>query len=66
MTWAAIIGALLTIGGQLLSEYLKHAPERKKTHDALTTRSLDELDAGIERVRGELSPVQPSGRDPGV
>lgn len=66
MTWAAIIGALLTIGGQLLSEYLKNAPERKRKADALTNRSLDELDAGVERVRGELPPVQPSGRNGSV
>lgn len=66
MTWAAIIGALLTIGGQLLSEYLKNAPERKRVKDALVQHSLTELDAGVERVRGELPPVQPSGRDSGV
>lgn len=66
MTWAAIIGAALTICGQLLSEYLKNAPERKRTHDALVQHSLTELDAGVERVHGDVPAVHPNGRNPRV
>lgn len=33
--------------------------ERKVKADALRQHSLDELDAGVERVRGDVPPVQP-------
>ena len=42
----------------------RKAQERKKAHD-LANRSLDELSAGDERVRG-TPPVQPRGCDAGL
>lgn len=53
----AIIAGLIGALPQVLTMIEGRATERKKKADALTTRSLDELTAGVERVRG-TPPVQ--------
>jgi hypothetical protein len=54
----SFLTTVLSLVGLIVTEYLKGAPERKRKHDALTTHSLSELDAGIQRVRG-TTPLPP-------
>ncbi len=54
----SFLTTVLSLVGLIVTEYLKGAPERKKKRDALTTRSLDELAAGVDRVRG-TAPLPP-------
>lgn len=52
MSTSAIIGGVIMLLLQLLTDYLKGAPERKAKNDALVHRDLDVLDAALSRERG--------------
>lgn len=54
-TILTLIGGLLTFAFQLWVDYQKGAPGRKVKGDALRKRSLDELHAATDGVRGEGS-----------
>lgn len=47
----AIIGAFLTILAAVLPEILKVIDRKGRITNALANRSLDELDAGVDRLR---------------
>lgn len=59
MSIAALIGAVLTIIGQLLAEYFKGAPERKRKADALAKIELDDTRDAMADVDRQLDGVQP-------
>lgn len=63
----AIIGGILALAGQLLAEYFKGAPERKRQADAITQRDLTELERGMDAVDGvQRDQPVPPGSPPGV
>ena len=60
----AIIGGILALVSQLLTEYYKGAPERKRKADALADIELKETQAAMAAVDAELDGVQPPKREP--
>lgn len=54
-----ILALLSAILPPIIGHYTVKAKERRIDNEALTRRSLDELDIGVERVRNDQPPVQP-------
>ena len=52
MSTAAILGGFVMLLLQVLTEYVKAAPERKATKDALAKRDIDVLGDALARERG--------------
>lgn len=55
---AAIFSFLAVVLPPIVGHLTVKAKERRIDNEALTRRSLDELDAGVNRVRNQ-SPMQP-------
>jgi hypothetical protein len=60
----AVLGGILALAGQLLMEYFKGAPERKRKADALARLELDQTTTAMDTVDRELDGVQPDQRKP--
>ena len=60
----AIIGSLLALAGQLIAEYYKNAPERRRKADALAALELKDTQDAMAAVDAELDGVQPPKRQP--
>lgn len=60
----AILGGLLALAGQLLAEYLRNAPARKRQADALAKSELDETMAAMAAADRQLDGVQPDHGKP--
>lgn len=54
-----ILALLSAILPPIVGHYTVKAKERRIDNEALTRRSLDELDIGVERMRNDQSAVQP-------
>lgn len=52
MSAAAILGGFAMLLLQVLTEYVKAAPERKAAKDALAKRDIDVLGDALARERG--------------
>lgn len=60
----AVIGGMLALAGQLLAEYLKGAPERKRKEHALATIEARKSDAAMAAVDAQLDGVRHDQREP--
>ena len=60
----AVLGGLLALAGQLLTEYFKGAPERKRKADALAQLELNDTQNAMAAVDQQLDGVQPDQREP--
>lgn len=60
----AVLGGLLALAGQLLTEYFKGAPERKRKADALAQLERTQTMDAMAAVDAELDGVQPDQRQP--
>lgn len=60
----AIIGGIVALAGQLLTEYYKNAPERKRKADALAHIELNETRAAMDAIDRQRDGVQPDQREP--
>lgn len=56
---AAVLTLLITVLPTLITHWSVKAKERRIDNEALTRRSLDELDIGVSRVRNHQPPMQP-------
>lgn len=54
-----ILALLSAILPPIIGHYTVKAKERRIDNEALTRRSLDELDIGVDRLRNDQPPVQP-------
>lgn len=64
MTIVALIGAVVTILGQILAEYLAAAPERRRKADALADLELAETRAAMATADRQLDGMQQPGQQP--
>lgn len=55
----AILTLLVTVLPTILTHYVVKAKERKLDNEALTRRSLDELDIGTQRLWNGQPPMSP-------
>lgn len=55
----AVLGGILALAGQLLAEYFKGAPERRRKADALAKLEADQTDDAMAAVDRQLDGVQP-------
>lgn len=60
----AIIGGILALVSQLLTEYYKGAPERKRKADALADIELAETRAAMATADRQLDGMQQPGQQP--
>lgn len=60
----AIIGSLLALAGQLIAEYYKNAPERRRKADALADLELAETRAAMATADRQLDGMQQPGQQP--
>ncbi len=51
MTVTAIVGGFAMLLLQILTEYVKDAPERKAKRDAMVQRDIDVLDRALQSER---------------
>lgn len=54
---AAVLAILSAILPPLVGHFTVKAKERKQDNEALTRRSLDELDAGVNQLRNDKPPL---------
>ena len=60
----AVIGGIIALVSQLLTEYFKGAPERKRKADALAQLERTHTQDAMAVVDGQLDGVQPDQREP--
>jgi len=56
---AAMLALLSAILPPLIAHFTMKSKERRIDNEALTRRSLDELDIGDDRLRNDQPPMQP-------
>lgn len=56
---AALLALLSAILPPLVAHFTFKSKERRIDNEALTRRSLDELDIGVHRLRNDQPPMQP-------
>lgn len=56
---AAVLAILSAVLPPIVAHFTVKAKERRVDNEALTRRSLDELDIGVDRVWNDQPPMQP-------